>query len=374
MKLIRTLGVSAGLLNGRKGVRICADAMDASYPTELERKSVRVKDVSPTGVYLFTDDRWAIGTSISLTLKKWSLLDKPPEPSIRLNAKTIRHGSDGVGMAFLFENIDSAAWLSIVGEATPLIEQRDAMRMLRVTRALAFLCRICPARETESLRFILDELAFESGERALDILVTAEELVSRRGYSTRADVSPAVICRILLEGSKTNMAWIRHLWAGLLAAASLEGANDEKSEEYAILFSQLDIVQIHILAASCTKSGNMGNTSGKILLHGLAYTAEQMQWITGVSDLNQIERGLDRLYQLGLIEQTIKRDPFGPIEVANLTPTRSGLTLYAKCKGQLQTARDSELSDQMSLFAAESSAQTAKNVSHMFHAAAASVR
>jgi PilZ domain len=374
MKLIRTLGVGAGLFNGRRGVRICADAMDASYPTELERKSVRVKDVSPTGVYIFTDDRWAIGTSISLTLKKWSLLDKSPEPSIRVYAKTVRHGSDGVGMVFLFESIDTAAWLNVLGEATPLIEQRDAMSMLRVTRALAFLCRICPARETESLRFILDELAFESGARALDILVTAEELVSRRGYPTRADVSSAVICRILLEGSKINMAWIRHLWAGLLAAASLQDANDEKSEEYAALFSQLDIVQIHMLAASCTKSGNTSNGSGNFLLHGLAYTAEQMQWITGVSDLNQIERGLDHLYQLGLIEQTIKRDPFGPIEVVNLTPTRTGLTLYAKCKGQLQTARDSESSDQMSLFAAESSSRAATNVSRVIHAAAASVR
>ncbi len=360
MKLIRTLGVGVRLLTCRKGTRIPADDMDVNYLSESKQKSVRVKNISPTGVYILTDDRWRVGETVSFTLKKWTLIDTTVQPVVYLRGKAVRSGHDGVGFAFQYDHIDTASWLNLVGQAEPLIAHRDALHMLRVTKALAFLCRVCPARESENLRFLLDELVYESGDRALDILTNAEELVSRRQLATRADVSPDVIYRILLDGSKNDMAWMRRFWSGLLAAASLQGTNDEKSEEYTELLSKLDTVQIHILTASCTKSGYTRMKSGEIVPNGLAFSADQMRWITGVSDLNHIERCLDRLHQLGLIEQTIKYDPFAPFDVANLTPTLAGLNLYAKCKGQLQSENTSESADQMSLFAAKSDPPSTK--------------
>lgn len=282
------------------------------------------------------------------------LEENTPQPSLQFRTRAVRHLKDGMELAFLYEYIDTAAWLSLVDEATPRIADGGAMRMLRFTRAIAFLCRICPSREAESLNLILGEMAFESGEKSLDILLRAEELLSRCDLFVRADVSPALICRILFEGSKAETGWVWQYWAGLLAAASLQGANDEKNMKLADLLSLLDTVQLRILAAACTRPNPPSTGPGEFKTQYSVCTAETMRRITHIRDLAQIECALDRLYEHGLLCRTVKRDPFALIETANLTPTRAGLALYAKCMGHLRPAGTVEPTSQMPLFAADS--------------------
>lgn len=353
MKVIRAFGVGIGLLTSRRDMRVSADELDVTYSLGSEQRVARIKDVSPTGIFILTRDRLALGGRIPLTLKKWPVRAKSPQHSVRLFAKTVRYAKDGIGLSFLFGNSDTAAWLKLLEEAGPLLERRDIIGMIRVTAALAYLSSICHANQAESLKLILDELIYENGEKALDILIDAEEIVTRRSHSTRTDVSPHVVNKILSSGARTDAKWVRRYWAGLLAAASLEGANDEKFLEHVSLLSQLDSVQLRIFATACTRSTLFRNESGEIVARNLACESEQMRLLTGVPDLTHIERDLDRLYQFGLLEKTAKQDPFGLIESANLTPTRDGLAFYAKCRGLLQPADPSDFEDHGSLFEAD---------------------
>lgn len=352
MKLIRSLGISARLFTCRRDERVAADGLDVTYSTESEQKNARVKDISPTGVYIFSNDRWTIGSTVPLTLKKWSVQEKNSEPSLRLYAQAVRHGKDGMGFKFLYENVDTEAWLNVVEEAAPLVAERDAMRMLRVSRALAFLCRICPSHQTDTLKMILDELVYENGEKALDILIGAEDLVSRREGATRNDVSSDVICRILFNGSRSTLKGVQHLWSGVLAAAALTDSTDKMMLEDITLLAKLTPVQLRILVTSCTRGVLASSESGEIMPRQLFCTLDEIQAITGERDLLRIEQNLDCLHQLALLEQTVKRHPFRPIEQANLTPTLAGLTLYAKCRGQLKPAIIHEPVSLLSLFAA----------------------
>lgn len=352
MKLIRSLGISARLFTCRRDERVAADGLDVTYSTESEQKNARVKDISPTGVYIFSNDRWTIGSTVPLTLKKWSVQEKNSEPSLRLYARAVRHGKDGMGFKFLYENVNTEAWLNVVEEAAPLIAERDAMRMLRVSRALAFLCRICPSQQTETLKLILDELIYENGEKALDILIGAEDLVSRRESATRTDVSSGLICRILFNGSRSSMKWVQHLWSGMLAAAALRDATDTMISQDMALLAKLNPVQLRIFVTSCTRGVLASSESGETLPRQLLCTVDEIQVITAERDLLKIEQDLDCLHQLALLEQTVKSHPFRPIEEANLTPTLAGLTLYAKCRGQLKPAIVHEPVNLLSLFAA----------------------
>lgn len=353
MRLIRNFGLSTHLLSHRSSLCIPADEIDATYHTGYAEKSVRVKEASPTGLYLLTPDRWATGTHVPITLRQWTLEEKTPQPSLQFRTRAVRHTKDGMELAFLYEYIDTTAWLSLVDEAVSRVPSGGAMRMLRFTRAIAFLCRICPSREAECLNLILGEMAFENGEKSLDILLRAEELLSRCDLFVRTDVSPALICRILFEGSKAETGWVWQYWAGLLAAASLQGANDEKNMRLADLLSLLDAVQLRILAAACTRPSPASTGPGDFKVQSAVCTAETMRRITHIADLTQIECALDHLYELGLLGRTVKRDPFALIETANLTPTRAGLALYAKCMGHLRPAGTVESTSQMALFAGE---------------------
>lgn len=60
-----------------------------------------VKDISPKGFFLSTEDRWLIGTLVMITLQRTTAEPDSPESSIIIMSKVIHHGEDGVGFAFI---------------------------------------------------------------------------------------------------------------------------------------------------------------------------------------------------------------------------------------------------------------------------------
>jgi len=62
-----------------------------------------IREISLTGMFLLTDQRWYPGTVMMMRLQQEDGADSDPDRSITVHAKTIRWGSDGVGMAFLAE-------------------------------------------------------------------------------------------------------------------------------------------------------------------------------------------------------------------------------------------------------------------------------
>ena len=61
-----------------------------------------IRDVSNTGFYLLTDQRWYPGTLITMTLQRTEKSDDGSKSSIAVQAKVIRLGEDGVAVAFVF--------------------------------------------------------------------------------------------------------------------------------------------------------------------------------------------------------------------------------------------------------------------------------
>jgi hypothetical protein len=60
-----------------------------------------VRDISPTGMYIVTGERWYPGTVVRVTLTDRH--NPIAERSITVNAKSVRWGSDGVGLEFILE-------------------------------------------------------------------------------------------------------------------------------------------------------------------------------------------------------------------------------------------------------------------------------
>lgn len=60
-----------------------------------------IGDISDTGLYLVTDERWIPGTKILITLQRTDSDGDGEEESIAVEAKVVRWGSDGEGLAFV---------------------------------------------------------------------------------------------------------------------------------------------------------------------------------------------------------------------------------------------------------------------------------
>ena len=92
--------------------------------TDVVQEAVR--DVSPSGVYILTKDRWQPGTLVTLTLQREGPLEMNSERRIDVQAKVARCGS-GVGLAFVLPKNDPASrqWESL---RTSLIAEAKARR------------------------------------------------------------------------------------------------------------------------------------------------------------------------------------------------------------------------------------------------------
>jgi hypothetical protein len=77
--------------------------LHAHYWNGSGATAAEVRDVSETGAYLVTADRWYQGTIFTITVTFNSSPDeiKPPV-SITLACKVVRHGQDGMGVRWLF--------------------------------------------------------------------------------------------------------------------------------------------------------------------------------------------------------------------------------------------------------------------------------
>jgi hypothetical protein len=78
----------------------------AYYWTGGSPKAHRVADISETGFYLVTEDRWVVETMIQMTLQK-SGANGQRKVSMSVLTKVIRNGKDGVGTEFVMsESLD----------------------------------------------------------------------------------------------------------------------------------------------------------------------------------------------------------------------------------------------------------------------------
>jgi hypothetical protein len=78
--------------------------------------SHRLRDVSSTGAYLYTAERWYPGTIIRLLVQEEPKPEgsdvERPTASASIPAKVVRHGCDGVALEFLFRNSEDRKLLA----------------------------------------------------------------------------------------------------------------------------------------------------------------------------------------------------------------------------------------------------------------------
>jgi hypothetical protein len=60
-----------------------------------------VRDISTTGLYLVTEERWYPGTLVMITLQKKSEAEASRDDILLVQSKAVRWGHDGVGLEFV---------------------------------------------------------------------------------------------------------------------------------------------------------------------------------------------------------------------------------------------------------------------------------
>lgn len=288
-----------------------------------------VRNISATGMYLVTRERWPEGEVNPVRLVYPELSDDSPDRQVTIETKAVRWGEDGMGLTFLLpECMDLWLW-----KTDGLIEPADILSEFRLSRALAFFRRICPSA-TQDLKLLFREgLGNLRVPNAIAIAHRAEIMLAADPNFERLRAPHDIVMRVVQEGSWAEDAAAQQLWAGILVTACTLVGDDESNLPYLDLLAEMATVDTRLYIEACTKSPKVFATNGAVSAQSIMRSADEMMKLSGVHDLAKIDRNLLQLSILGLLEPRSKAKYFSFDQDANLTPTALGLELFARCHG-----------------------------------------
>lgn len=101
MKLVKNWFEELMSHDRRRAKRHDASSLVAYYWDGAAPAAHPIRDISSTGFYLVTEQRWYPGTMVMMRLQRNTSADAGSEGSIAVQAKVVRAGEDGVGLAFV---------------------------------------------------------------------------------------------------------------------------------------------------------------------------------------------------------------------------------------------------------------------------------
>jgi hypothetical protein len=306
----------------------------AMYGTASAPKLGRIKNISSSGIYLQTEERWPVGEVISMTLQREELSERLSQLQIDVQARVATHGEDGVGLAFVLPTgLDSALWEALVDHADAQPETEHIAFLFRLVRTILFLSRLCPSGAQEAIQSLGKELDASRTKRAVKVALRAEELLAEQPDADLMHAHPQIVASILKEASWSNDDLLNQLWAGLLASTCAVEETDESNRAFAELLVQISAAQARIFVAGCRRAKEIMSELEKAPSGQIIITPEEMIKITGTSDFFRNATEASTLFHLGLLEKAVNLTSYIPKDSFNITPSKLGLELYGRCRG-----------------------------------------
>ncbi len=293
-----------------------------------------VHDISSTGLYLVTQERWPVGELTACTIQMDSAPAEGSDAEFTVQVRVVRHDQDGIGMAFVLpEGIDPHLWELLIEKAATLRSVEGIEFMFRMLHAVLFLSRLCYAEAAHVLQLFGGELDEARTATALHIVNGAGRLLASEAGGDNLHAHAAHVAHLIKFGSWSIGSLTRDLWAGLLATSCTPDGTDESNRQFVDLLVNVTPTQALIFVVACNKafeqmSENEDHPSTRII-----FTPEEMKQLTGKTDLTRVATDIAYLFNSGLLERNFDFTSYIPTENFDITPARLGIEFYRKCKG-----------------------------------------
>ncbi len=332
----RFLNCEDPLPERRTIIRLLVQGLIAYSGDGETKKPHEVRDVSPTGVYLRTQERWKQGDVVSLVLQRKDATDEERERRVSVQLRVVRCDEGGIGLSWFWpEGVEFEPWKRV---HTKRLDETDAdffLRELRLTTALGFLRQVCPAAMEEMKLGLHKRLSNKRVAGAVEIVLKAQELLGRLEPGAKVQAHPDMVRRILENGSWTEDDWIRQWWSGLLVSSCGPDALDTSNSVFLDLLAKLMPLHLRVLAFVCRKATERIEAGESAATLDLYCTAEELIEAVGSHSLARIQQTMGQLSSLGLLAESNKPSYVAVTDKVKTRtlPTTLALKMYARCNG-----------------------------------------
>lgn len=223
----------------------------------------------------------------------------------------------------------------IGGQSRDLLGIRPfAQAAADITQAMAkgaqeFLGRICLPAASELGLLLQDRVRYWRTVNVVRLALKAEEKVRNYVADAAVQAHPRLVGRILDAGSWVDDEQVADMWAGLLASSCTNGGRDDDNLMFIDLLSRLTTSQARVLDYACRTAKKHVTQGGWIAADTLYVSGADLQQVSGIHDVQRLDRELDFLRSLELIEKG-----FDPRSTnADITPPALALQMFVRCQG-----------------------------------------
>jgi hypothetical protein len=225
--------------------------------------------------------------------------------------------------------------LDVLG-VKPIADSVNTVTKGTVDGASAFLSRIClPAAEEFGL-LLKDKVSSWRAQNAVEIANKAQALLEEQVQGLVVSAHPRIIYSTIENGSWAEDDFMQNLWAGLLASSCTPDGKDESNIILINLLSQLTSSQAKIISHICQNTKTYKGRGGFIYSDWFNMEADELLQVSGIEDIHQLDRELDHLRGLELINSGFDVDTHN----ADVTPHSLTLQLYARSQGYVGSPID----------------------------------
>jgi hypothetical protein len=220
--------------------------------------------------------------------------------------------------------------LDILG-VKPVAKAIDRTTESALAGAGAFLSRIClPAAEEFGL-LLKDRVSLWRAKNAARIAADAERLTA--GASGPLEAHPRLAWEIIEKGSWADDELVQKMWSGLLAS-SCSSRRDDENILFVSLLERLTALEVRLLSHFCEAVPKFAAVSGLPYSEEIVVPFGELAELSGVGDLHRLDRELDHLRSLELIDGGFVAHDLSDVGTdASVRVTALGLHLYIRGRG-----------------------------------------
>jgi hypothetical protein len=205
---------------------------------------------------------------------------------------------------------------------------------LEVTKAAiagveVFLSKVCKPAATEFGQFLKDKVHCWRSANMVATMKNSESKMATAAVPEGHHAHPRIVHQIVEESSWTDDATVQDLWAGLLVSSCTEDGEDDSNLIFVNLLGELTKMQARIVKYTCETARRHISPNGLVMADGVRLTSDELKEIARENDIHRLDRELDHLRSLDLIDGGFHPQVPGLV----LRPTVLCLTMYVRCQG-----------------------------------------